>query len=715
MKYSRIVSLISLICVSIFVNANQIVTEKDGFKWQSYSQYGMNGAKDEHGKIIVPAKYKYVAYERGTFTVKNITGHVGKYSTTGDIIIPAYRYANIYEIANLSDGPFIVQSIHGWGLVSRRGKVLLKDVYNAMSVVGSGNDKTRYSLVLKKQGYCGIADLTGKIIITPDKYHLVFSALDENGVATFPFVIYGEGSGVCDKNGKEIIRTPYFTTVLTGVGKDKYYQIEDGNDVGKLDLEGKVIDPIDSRKDKLVNSSLLVGGRAFSGWISKDNKSFIKDDMGNIIIPPIYDQVLVLKNDFVAVQGRYLSLINTSGDVVIPIDSKSIEIYNQQTYFRTVDENNKQQIYGLDGKLLFPAIHKTVIMCLKKNIDVVDTLYVFSDYEKYGLKDKNGDLMIEPIWDDIGFLETQLGLYFYVFKDGKLGLCDINGYLFIQPEYTSITFSDKVDAPFFYVKSGSYYGVMDMSGRLIINSETFEHISFDNSTKLFTCTIGKRKCVFDYNGKLLSDNLSQVHRDEYINQADLAFEQEKYQEAAKLYGKAIDISPSSVIYFNRALSYYNIDQYNKAISDFKMALNHNPSDRVRDRAIDLIGKAEYYQEQKEIRRLQIVQAIFGVALTGINYAIQSQAGYTSTPTYNSNYSTQSSNSSSYDSYSNSSSNSSTSQQKQKCGFCGGKGSTIDYVANFGINEEPWCDECGKRVTSGHYHKKCTHCNGTGER
>ena len=71
------------------------------------------------------------------------------------------------------------------------------------------------------------------------------------------------------------------------------------------------------------------------------------------------------------------------------------------------------------------------------------------------------------------------------------------------------------------------------------------------------------------------------------------------------------------------------------------------------------------------------------------------------------------------SYSNGSSTSSqyqaseTTPTKKKCGFCGGKGSTIEYTANFGIDTRPWCDKCGKHVTSGHYHKTCTHCKGTG--
>lgn len=56
-----------------------------------------------------------------------------------------------------------------------------------------------------------------------------------------------------------------------------------------------------------------------------------------------------------------------------------------------------------------------------------------------------------------------------------------------------------------------------------------------------------------------------------------------------------------------------------------------------------------------------------------------------------------------------------SKKKGKCSYCGGRGSFVEYTANYGIDTKPWCDECGKTVVSGHYHKKCSFCDGTGMR
>lgn len=706
--------LFIMYCTTIKAIEYELQTAQDGFQWRLFEQYGLLGAQDAMGKVLVPAQYIYVNYENGTFTVQNNSKAKGKYSKTGKMIFPAWKFNQIYEIKGEKNGPFIVVSSDGWGVIARNGKKILDDSY--VNIEPIKDSKHGYYYILRKNGFMGVADSDGKIIIKPDTYHEIGKSIGLDDNVTFNFVIYGKGSGVCDKTGKEIIRTTYYTTTFKTKGKDVYYEVTNGNSVGTLNLKGEVITPITNSHDAQI-TPFAFAGKSLILWRAKNNKMMVTDTNGGVIIEPEYDMIGVYKNYFVVTKGQYQGLLDENGKMIISPDSHYTQIYFMQDYVlgKTLDDN--KAIIGYDGELIFPAIHKHVVMNVKQIYTKNDTIISFADMAPggFGVKDLQGNVLVQPIWDDLNYIESNYGFYFHIFRNRKVGLQDLNGNILLQPEYNNITLCNDKNNPFFWIRTGAYYGVADLQGKIIINPETFEDISFDSKTKQFTGTIGKRKCVFSYDGKLLSDNQPQVQRDEYINQADLAFEEEKYKIAAEYYTKAIAVSPSAVLFFNRGISYYNMDKYTDAISDFRLALKSNPSDRVRDRAIDLIGKAEYYQEQKEIRRLQIVQAIFGVALTGINYAIQSQAGYTSTPTYNSNYSTQSSNSSSYDSYSNSSSNSSTSQQKQKCGFCGGKGSTIDYVANFGINEEPWCDECGKRVTSGHYHKKCTHCNGTGER
>lgn len=72
-------------------------------------------------------------------------------------------------------------------------------------------------------------------------------------------------------------------------------------------------------------------------------------------------------------------------------------------------------------------------------------------------------------------------------------------------------------------------------------------------------------------------NLSQVHS----SLGDVLREQEKYGEAAKAYGKALELSgePNKgdwFLYYARGISYERTDEWEKAEADFRMALKLNP-------------------------------------------------------------------------------------------------------------------------------------------
>ena len=123
-------------------------------------------------------------------------------------------------------------------------------------------------------------------------------------------------------------------------------------------------------------------------------------------------------------------------------------------------------------------------------------------------------------------------------------------------------------------------------------------------------------------------------------------------------------------------------------------------------------------ERAELAR-QIIGGVFqGASLVGQTYLqvkqIEAQSNRRSSGGYSSsgrpgNYSSSGASSGSEDV-----SDTRSSSNKRKCGICGGKGTVIDDVPNFGIDTHPYCEECGKTVTSGHYHKTCSRCHGKGE-
>ena len=194
----------------------------------------------------------------------------------------------------------------------------------------------------------------------------------------------------------------------------------------------------------------------------------------------------------------------------------------------------------------------------------------------------------------------------------------------IKPQYTEIKYVEAKGMNYFLAKNGEYAAAFAVDGTQLINGETFSVIWFDTEKSQFVAAQGKRKCYFSKDGTLISDNSLDIEQDKFITIADDYFERGKYKAAAKNYGYAINIKPTASLYFNRGVSYYNMESYDDAIRDFRLCLDNNPSKNLISRSLNLIDKAETYQLQKEQRRTQIADAIFGLVLTGANMYFQVQ-------------------------------------------------------------------------------------------
>lgn len=197
------------------------------------------------------------------------------------------------------------------------------------------------------------------------------------------------------------------------------------------------------------------------------------------------------------------------------------------------------------------------------------------------------------------------------------------------------------------------------------------------------------------------------------------FENKEWGKAAKTYSKLIKDYPKSVYYYNRALSHFNDNKNRQAANDFETALSMDDcTPSMLENGPELLAEARRRHSEWMDSQLNTVGNIFlGAVTVGLTaWATVESAKLESTTGA---YMTADASSSSSDYESSSDYDredvTPTTKKKQKCGFCGGKGSVVKYVANFGINPGEWCDECGKKVTSGHYHETCTHCHGTGER
>lgn len=171
----------------------------------------------------------------------------------------------------------------------------------------------------------------------------------------------------------------------------------------------------------LVSSNLICA--------SKDGKWGYVDKGGNTIISFKYDTATVFEDDRAIVSRDYANFI-------IDAEGKTLsDGYYKLTYL---------------GKGLFKY---------------------FKDY-KYGLVDKDGKVITEALYDDIGSINGKL---IPVSLDKKYGAINLKGKLMIEPAYDSL-YTD--DNGYFIAVNNEKYGYVNSKGKLFIDTKYDKAYSF---------------------------------------------------------------------------------------------------------------------------------------------------------------------------------------------------------------------------------------------
>lgn len=712
----KLLLLMCFISFYVTVQSQSVKIESDGFRWIPYMEYGRYGAKSVGGETIIPAKYFTCCYERGHFFVKNNTGENGIFSKDGKILVPIENSLKIFELAEMkNNSPFIVVGDNGYRAYSPNGVEIIPQNYRYITPYITS--KGIYYVVIAYNGLSGLVDEYGKFVIRPDKYNALIVS-DIAGDVRVSYFIYGSNrsTGVCDIMGNVLIDTKY-TYVIPKIDscKNLYYEIAIGNSLGKLSLSGDVIEaPI--AKKSYIKSKL--GSKSFYIVIDENSRYGIANTKKRMIIPCEYDLIEVSAPYLRVKKGRYMGLFNEKFKSVIPTESEYVTasyLDGKFPFIVAITENNKQALFDVTGKQLSKPLYSNIQSHVFTNTN--DTILVYKENGLFGVKTIEGKSIFTPKYYDLNYMETPVGNFYQVFKNGLVGLCNSDGIEIIPPQFTGIVFKRQKDKDYFYAQNDKYAAIFNIDGSQLINGETFSKITFDEDESLFIAIQGDRRCYFTKEGMLIKDNSLKVEQDKYISIADSYFEDGDYKLAVKNYGLAIDINPASSLYFNRGVSYYNMDKYKDAISDFRHCLESNPSGNLRSQCYDLIDKAEEFLSQKTKKRKNIVKAIFGLVLTGANIYFETQS--------QKHYSKNNNSSTNQNEYSSSDSNRNRSNDKRRKSEVNSSKDSKDCISWKVHHGKYYCantGDCGMCTGTGLVHDgyglttkhQCTLCGGTGK-
>lgn len=435
---------------------NKNITSKTYFSVYENNKWGVI---DESGNTVITPAYQEmiiipdkktdvflctydVNYETGEYSTKALNSKDQEIFT---------EYNKIEAISNYDENNNLwyeknvlkVEKDGKWGIIDIKGKEIVKPEYEEIiAIKGIEN-----AILLKKDENYGVVDNEGKIIVDV-KYKEITSLGEDNK----------SGYIVKDDTGLYGIVGSFKNEILPC----KYEKIEKvyGNDMYVIVQEGKQ-KIVNSKGEEIITdgfdkvASILKTKEKGFVYV-KDEKYGIMTSSGEVTIEAQYDNLIETKQDvFIATKEGKQGVIDISNTTKIDFNYNTITYNENGDFYIAEDESYNSNIINnnfetrLTGILIelnteqgylklrqddkykyynFKFEEKNVKDILKNN-----TLFLDKKDNKYGYVDKDGNVVVEYVYDDA----TDQNEYGYVAvkKDGKWGAINKNGQVVQEPIY----------------------------------------------------------------------------------------------------------------------------------------------------------------------------------------------------------------------------------------------------------------------------------------
>lgn len=319
---------------------------------------GKFGYVDEKGKEWIEGKYDYAEEFSEDLAVVQVGRYFGYIDRKGEIVIPL-QYT---QAAYFLQGRALVAKEELYGFIDKENREIIPCIYERITPFAS------HEAYAVKNGKTGIIDTEGKVLVPfeYDKIEQLKSGLfvvNQAGREGFlnaqkQMILpcqYGYYT-IEDKEGKPLI-------VLRTKDDTPYYRISYNSRYGLMDFEGNVLTPCKYEKIGAFTDGNL------AHVILNDKVGYI-DSNGKEVIPPIYDYSRTLPGNRYALykDGLCYLVDNRTGKQV------TSQVYNKIEQYR----DNLLKV-SLDGK--------------------------------YGMIDPDGNIVLEPIYDEMYVYDDWLKLY----------------------------------------------------------------------------------------------------------------------------------------------------------------------------------------------------------------------------------------------------------------------------------------------------------------
>jgi len=298
----------------------------------------------------------------------------------------------------------------------------------------------------------------------------------------------------CVKNGGGLY--DYFTVdnVTTPINSESYLCATsfNNNDIALVVLKGKGISIINSKCDVIASlDNSIVSARDFdNGYaaiVNDANKHGYVNEKGEIIIKPSYDKAFNFSQDGLAIVGNEIN-DSTTKYFIIDINGKEFFSFSSNEYkdFGCFNNGCLPVQRENDEVILLDKAGKKVCSIGKWKgyvpywLGLNDGIIVFKDGDIYGLKNKEGEIVIRAKYDELMPLSKINPKYYLAKKQDKYGVVDKEDNIVIPFDYNVLGFINK---DILFVGEGKSFNFMNKDLK-DVGQNNYTNLSFLNGSSI---------------------------------------------------------------------------------------------------------------------------------------------------------------------------------------------------------------------------------------
>lgn len=440
--------------------ANSYIPVYTEGKWGVINSKGdiiINPTYDEMIIIPDPTKAIFICQENVNLEGETFDSHAidskGKKLFEGYDKVEAMQNIDSIGTVFYDTNVLKVQKNGLYGLINYNGRELLPIEYTQiMPLEGITN-----SFITIKDGKKGLVDNSGSIII--DNLYADIKPLTDKYADGY--IVKNDSSkfGLINYNKKQVLECKY--SEIKNITGSNMYVVKEGQDLELVSAEGNVL--LKNRFSEAVsidNSNIIIKSSGKYGVISSTGETIIGTEY--------QDLRYTFDGNYIAKKNDKYGIINVNGDKKLDFNYKYITYLSEEGFIEAdkegsetdlIDSNFEVKVTGIlseiNSKLGYIKVrvngeYKYYNYKLEekdvKSVLSANTLFLTKQDGKYGYVDKNGNLVVECIYDDA----TEQNTYGFaaINKNGRWGTIDSSGKVIIQPVYelsnnTVISFINK--------------------------------------------------------------------------------------------------------------------------------------------------------------------------------------------------------------------------------------------------------------------------------